>query len=488
MQTGYQSPKVIRHYRGKKGRERVAPKKGQKIFFLLPTLLVILAISACSPKPTASILLRDPTSPIKVVEETFANEGKSDYFLLNDEGYSFRLIYLCENRVYNFAEEPKNNPVLVSLQPILDTSIEKKLQADDRRRIWACLERKVREQQARIEEIKRQLIGERIRLEREISSTRVERGRIVAEMEKRKKLEAQRQRRLEEEKRRAEEERVRKIEEEQQRKIEEERKVKAYRAGEKEDFPTPSPPPPKAMESGTFLVMKETKVREEPKESSKILAGFKKYDIFEVINSKRDEHGILWYQFVLSERVISEKGKRYGWAPEDRSFWVKNKLSVWVYPGDIARMQNAKPIKLNVEDVQFTGKKPSVPQKNTFYEITYEVNTEFSEKTMAWIDEKSGIRRSNKSREEMIKLLQDLSSTLWPLRIQNDILAGNIGIGFSPEQVVLSWGKPDHINITRTLVGVHEQWVYGESPFPNSYVYLENGSVKTWEFLKRSGK
>jgi hypothetical protein len=88
----------------------------------------------------------------------------------------------------------------------------------------------------------------------------------------------------------------------------------------------------------------------------------------------------------------------------------------------------------------------------------------------------------------MIKLLQDLSSTLWPLRIQNEILAGNIGIGFTPEQVLLSWGKPDHINTTRTLVGVHEQWVYGESPFPNSYVYLENGAVKSWEFLKRNGK
>ena len=478
----------MRRLREKKGRERVASKKGQKKIFLLPVLLVILAMSACSSKPTASILLRDPNSPIKVVEETFANEGKSDYFLLNDEGYSFRLIYLCENRVYNFVEEPKNNPVLVSLQPILDTSVEKKLQPDDRRRIWACLERKVREQRARIEEIKRQLIGERIRLERELSSTRVERDRIVAEIDKRRRLEAQRQRRMEEERRRAEEERVRKLEEEQQRKTDEERKVRAYRAGEREGFPTPPPPPPKVTESGTFLVMKEAKVREEPKEASKTLAESQKYDIFEVINSKRNELGILWYQFIISERVISEKGKRYAWSPEERSFWLKNKLSVWVYPGDLARVQTAKPLKLNVEDVQFTGKKASIPPKNTFYEVTYEVNIEFPEKILGWIDEKSGIRRGNKNREEMIKLLQDLSRTLWPLRIQNDILAGNIGTGFTPEQVVLSWGKPDHINTTRTLVGVHEQWVYGESPFPNSYVYFENGSVKSWEFLKRSGK
>jgi len=471
VQIGHQSPGAIR-----------------RVFFLLPALLVIMAMSACSAKPTGSILRRDPPSPIKVVEETFANEGKSDYFLLNDEGYSFRLIYLCENRVYNFVEEPKKNPVLVSVQPILDTPVEKKLHPDDRRRIWACLERKVREQQARFEEIKRQLIGERIYLEKELSSTRVERDRVAAEIEKKKQIEVQRQRRMEEEKRRAEEERVRKIGEEQERKEDEERKIKAYRAGEKEDLPTPSPPLPKAVESGIFLVMKETKVREEPKEASKALAESQKYDILEVINSQRDERGTLWYQFILSERVISEKGKRYGWAPEERSFWMKHRLSVWVYPGDLARVQTVRPLKLNVEDVQFTGKKAAVPQKNTFYEVTYEVNNEFPERVLGWIDEKSGIRRSNKTKEEMMKLLQDLSSTLWPLRIQNEILAGNIGIGFTPQQVLLSWGKPDHINTTRTLVGVYEQWVYGESPFPNTYVYFENVSVKSWEFLKRGGK
>jgi hypothetical protein len=141
-----------------------------------------------------------------------------------------------------------------------------------------------------------------------------------------------------------------------------------------------------------------------------------------------------------------------------------------------------------VEDLQFTGKKASTPQKNTLYEVIYEVNTEFTERVLGWIHERNGIRRSNKNKEEMIKLLQDLSRTLWPLRIQNDILAGNIRTGFTSDQVMLSWGKPDHINTTRTLVGVHEQWVYGESPFPNSYVYFENGLVKSWEFLRRGEK
>ncbi len=463
--------------------------RGERTLLLLLSVLVALAVLSCSSTPKKGVLLRDPLASQKVVEETFAKEGKSDYFLINDEGYSFRLIYLCENRIYNFVEEPKNNPVLVSLQPILDSPVEKKLRADDRRRIWVCMERKVREEQFRMEELKRRIAEERVRLEREVHSLWGERDRIVVETEKKRKLEAERQRRMEEEIRRAEEERLRKLEEEQRRKAEEERKIKTYRAGEKEESPSlPPPPPPKVPESGIFLVMKEANIHEDARETSRIEAKAKKYDILEVIDSKRDEQGILWYQFIVSERVISEKAKKYGWSPEEKSFWVKNKLLAWVYPGDLAKISTAKPLKLNVEEIQFTGKKALSPQKIPLFEVTYEVNVEYAENILGWIDEKSGIRRSSTNREEMRNLLNELSKTLWPLRIQNDILRGYIRTGFTPEQVVLSWGRPDHVNKTRTLVGIHEQWVYGENPFPNSYVYFENGLVKSWEFLKKSGK
>lgn len=110
------------------------------------------------------------------------------------------------------------------------------------------------------------------------------------------------------------------------------------------------------------------------------------------------------------------------------------------------------------------------------------------ERKTGWVEEKSGIRRPNKTTDEMRTLLNELSMTLWPIRIQNDILAGNIRVGFTPEQVTMAWGKPDHVNRTKTLVGIHEQWVYGENPFPRSYVYIENGLVKSWEFLKQKGK
>ena len=100
------------------------------------------------------------------MQDTFSAKGKSDYILLDDDGYPFRLVYLCENRVYNFTEEPEKNFLLTSFQPILDTPVERKLSADDRRRIWACLERKVWEEQSRVVEMKRRVTEERLRLRR----------------------------------------------------------------------------------------------------------------------------------------------------------------------------------------------------------------------------------------------------------------------------------------------------------------------------------
>ena len=458
--------------------------RGKKKIFLLPILLMILSAMACASRPKPSVLLRDLINPPKVIQEIFAKEGKSDYLLSMDDGYSFRLIYLCENRIYNFIEEPANNPVLISLQPVLDTPVEKKLPADDRRRIWACLERKVREEHSRIEEIKRRITDERIRLEKEVESARAERDQVVASIEEKKRIEAERQRWIEEGMRRAEEERLKKLEEEQQRKAEEERKVRAYKSGEKEKE-EPPPLPPKVTESGIFFVMKEANIYEEAKIPSKIQGKYKKYDIFEVINSKIDQNGVQWHQVILGEKVISEKGKRTGWSPEEKSFWVKNKLLAWVYPGDLAKINTAKPLKFNPDQIQFTGKKASTPQKPTLCEVIYDVNLESSEKIFGWIEDKNGIRRKDKNEEEMRALLKELALTLWPIRIQNDILAGYIRVGFTPEQVILSWGQPNHTNKTMTLVGVHEQWVYGESPFPNSYVYFENKVVKNWEFLKK---
>ncbi len=455
----------------------------QKQIFAFFTIFFLLITLSCSSQTRPGMLLRDTSVPPGVVQEIFSNEGKSDYILLNDEGYSIRLLYLCENRVYNFTEEPKQNYILVSMQPILDTPVEKRLLPEDRTRIWACMESKVREEINRFEEQKSRLTEERLQMEMAISATRAEAAFLAAEIEQRRILKAERQRLLEEEAKRLEEERIRKAEEEQRRKTEEERKVKIYKMAEKEE---PLPAPKKVTESGIFLIMKDVNVYQEAREIERIQNKVRKYDLFEVISSKMDQNGVQWYQVLLHEKTISDKGKRLGWCPEERPFWIRNKLPVWIYPGDLSRIQSAKPLRLAVEEVQFTGKKVATSSKSLMYEVTYEVNSEYTERILGWVEEKSGIRRSDKSVDEMRALLRDLSLTAWPMAIQNDILGGYIRKGFTPEQVTLAWGRPDHVNATRTLVGLHEQWVYGETPFPNAYVYFDNGVVSSWEFLKTS--
>ncbi len=482
-QENLPSLQTIRAQAGKK-----IPAKIGKTFFFIFLVLFSFSSLSCSSKPPASILFRDPLDTPRIVQETFAKEGKSDYFLLSDEGYSFRLIYLCENRVLNFIEEPPRNPILVSIQPILDTPVENGLSPDDRRRIWACMERKVCEEKSRFEELKSRLIRERVQLEKELQLAGAEKNRILAESAEKKRFETERQQRIEQEKRRAEEERLRKAAEEQRKIAEEERKIKYYKTGEREDSTPPSSSPLKITESGVFLVMKEARVYEGPRDNSKVLSKGEKYDLFEVINSKKDDSGNQWHQIILGERVISNKGKKYGWSPEERSFWLKNKLSVWVYPADIENINNVRPLRLKIDDIQFTGKMANTPQKIPYYEVILGMNAPSKEEILGWIEEKTGIRRGTKTKEEMRNLLKDLSKTLWPMRIQDDILRGYIRQGFTREQVVLSWGRPDHVNTTQTLVGIHEQWVYGESPFPKSYVYFENGFVKSWEFFKDNGK
>jgi hypothetical protein len=322
-----------------------------------PFILLTLLLCGCSPQAKTSYLIRDMENHPRVIQDTFSAKGKSDYILLDDDGYPFRLVYLCENRVYNFTEEPEKNFLLTSFQPILDTPVERKLSGDDRRRIWACLERKVWEEQSRVVELKRRVTEERLRLESDLLPVLLDQNRIRAEREEKKRAEEEQQRRLEAEIRRNEEERHRKAEEEQRRKAEEERKIKLYGSGESERVDPVLPPPPiKVTERGVFLVMKETSIYDDPRVDSKIQGQGKKYDVFDVLNTRKDQKGSSWHQVLVRDRIVSTKGKRSGWTPEERSFWAKNKLLAWVFPGDPAKINNAKSLKMNVEDLHFRGR------------------------------------------------------------------------------------------------------------------------------------
>lgn len=463
--------------------------KGKTNLYFLLTFLSLWPLS-CAPKVATSILIKDVAHPPPLIQKIIAQEGKVDYFLLQDEGYSWRLIFLCANKVYNLVDDPPHKPVLVSFHPILGSEVEGKIPPLDRIKIWACLESKVREEQTKQAEIKKIIIAERKRVAEEIQRLRAEQERIKKESAEREKILAQ-QRQIAEKRRLAEAEvliKQQQQDEEERKKSEEEKKVKHYRAREKEpddnhqkETPTPLP----ITETGTFLVMKDAPVYEMPKKSSRLLTRVKKYDLFEVLNTSRDNYGNQWHQVLLGERIVSKKGQKSGWTPEEKGFWIKHRLMAWVYPGDITKINTAKPLKLAADEIHYTGKKVTLPDKSQFFEVVYEFNVTYPEKVAGWIEDPNGIRRPDKNIEEMMELMKKLAFTLWPLRIQNEILRGYIRVGFTPEQVILAWGKPNHINKTRTFLGVHEQWVYGEKPFPKAYVYFENGIVKNWEFFKR---
>lgn len=460
----------------------------RKKLFCLLSILFLLGGAACAAKPKMSTLLREIPQPPPLIEKIIIQEGKVDYFLLHDEGYSWRLIFLCANKVYNLVADAENKPILVSFHPLLGSDVEEKIPLLDRRKIWKCWEEKVRAEQTQLARAKDIIAQERKRVEEEKVQLLKEKERLEKEIAEQKKQAVQKQQ-IAEEKRAAEQEAQLKQEEEQRKKIErieEEKKVKYYRSRERERHEEKEVLHPlKITETGSFLVMKESAVYEMPKNSSRVQVKVKKYDLFNVLNSTRDETGNQWHQIFLGERAVSKRLKKIGWSPEEKTFWVKHRLLAWVYPGDINKINSLKPLKLPAEEVHYTGKKASLPDRPQLFEVTYEVNIEFIEKVYGWIEDQNGIRRADKNIEEMMELMKSLAATLWPIRIQNDILRGYIRVGFTPEQVILAWGKPNHINKTRTFVGLHEQWVYGEKPFPRAYVYFENGLVKNWEFFKR---
>lgn len=64
----------------------------------------------------------------------------------------------------------------------------------------------------------------------------------------------------------------------------------------------------------------------------------------------------------------------------------------------------------------------------------------------------------------------------WDKKAWDAIKNCKIYIGMTQEMLLMSWGKPEDINKSVGSWGVHEQWVYG-----NTYVYLENGIITSWQ-------
>jgi hypothetical protein len=50
----------------------------------------------------------------------------------------------------------------------------------------------------------------------------------------------------------------------------------------------------------------------------------------------------------------------------------------------------------------------------------------------------------------------------WPAAVQVRVRAGEVALGFTPEQVRMALGAPDRILTRATAHGTEETWIYGE--------------------------
>lgn len=93
--------------------------------------------------------------------------------------------------------------------------------------------------------------------------------------------------------------------------------------------------------------------------------------------------------------------------------------------------------------------------------------------------EKARLEAARKKREE--KRIREYEEKLSSFSFEHQqlIREERVAIGMSSEAVLMSWGRPDHINKHVFQYGVKEQWVYS-----NSYLYFEDGVLTSFSIHK----
>lgn len=79
---------------------------------------------------------------------------------------------------------------------------------------------------------------------------------------------------------------------------------------------------------------------------------------------------------------------------------------------------------------------------------------------------------AEKKRKERLSKLTSKYGKIAALKI----VEGKVWIGMTKEMMIESWGQPEDINRSVGSWGVHEQCIYGDT-----YVYVENGKVASWQ-------
>jgi hypothetical protein len=96
-----------------------------------------------------------------------------------------------------------------------------------------------------------------------------------------------------------------------------------------------------------------------------------------------------------------------------------------------------------------------------------------------WLD-KANLPESDpeeKKRQESVRRVAIIKAKKWPPAVERAVLAGEIRLGMTKEQVTFSQGEPKWVNRTITRNGTREQWVYRG----DKHLYFDNGILTAWQ-------
>jgi len=156
---------------------------------------------------------------------------------------------------------------------------------------------------------------------------------------------------------------------------------------------------------------------------------------------------------------------------------IKNKTYLLSEPSNLSQKIIAIPAQSEVELIGYM---------NSFFKVIYNKNVGFI--WDLYIEKNSTIEAFKKSKAKQTelekkqrkeKLLSERKRRLekkFGYTVTKKILEGKIWIGMTKDMAIESCGKPKDINRTVGEWGVHEQWIY-----TNTYLYFENGRLKSWQ-------
>lgn len=148
---------------------------------------------------------------------------------------------------------------------------------------------------------------------------------------------------------------------------------------------------------------------------------------------------------------------------DEMGFILKDKLYVFTYGTSAVDMSNKRIRKAKLFGL---GKMP----KEDCYKV---------------VETKTGINNEAELRKQFFNVLyaqlMKANPGKYNMAMRDVVYENKIKIGMTKEESILSWNYPDDINKTTGSFGVLEQWIYRGSNYDNTYVYFENGRLKSWQ-------